>query len=241
MFQATDLDELRVELDSFKIPVFVAERQTGQRQFHLIGLNEAHERESGMEFGACRGKRVSDLLPDKQAEEVNAHYAEAIARGGPIDYQEVLSKPGGTLTWQTTVCPVTMPGGAERILGHALCVRRLERDQADLVAFEDVRYFSTEASFQLSRIGALFDAMEAGQASDCDLRASARFLAGMCRAVDDTLQKVRTTAENRLAAAQQADMSLLDLSQTGTPTLRETAQHLVDLAVAEAPEFRHHA
>ncbi len=230
MFQASDIDALKSEIDSFKVPVFVAERATPSEEFRILALNETHEAATGMRNTDHALLRISEILPPDQARHVNSRYAQAIQMSAPFQYREELTMPDGLMTWDTTVRPVRMDSGAERVLGHAICVRTLRTDTADLLAFEDVRYFSAEAAFQLSKVTEMFEAMEAGRADLNDLRASVGFLAGICRSVDSTLSEVRARAEARINSAKTVEGSpLVALNADAPQSFRDTAKRLVEM------------
>lgn len=233
MFRASDLDALKEEIENFQVPVFLAERSNATEEFRILALNRAHEKASGMLHDTSALMRISDFLPEDQARHVNRKYASAISSGGPLDYREELTLPDGHMTWDTTIRPVETDSGTERILGHAIAVKTKRTDIADLLAFEDVRYFSAEAAFQLSRVTEMLDAVDNGHADLRDLRTSVGFLAGICRSVDSTLSEVRARATQRIEEAKTEEGGyLMSLSSNTPPSMRDTACRLVEMVHA---------
>ena len=200
MFRSENVDFLRGQLNRFSIPMFIAQLDPNQNEFQILALNEHHERETGMAMTAASGKALSMLLPDDQARAVSARYHRCINQSAPLRYREELNLPRGRMIWDTTLHHFITRGRRHRVVGSAILVERITRDQRDTLAFEDIRYFSTTSSCQLAQIVRVLEAIEGGALDPSLLQGSAGMLAGLCRSIDSTMQDLRDIAERRLLA-----------------------------------------
>lgn len=199
MFRSDDANLLRSQLDRFSIPMFMAQLDPGTDRFFMLALNEHHERETGMTTADVAGKPLDAVLPPDQADIVNQRYLGCIRQSAPLRYREQLKMPRGQMIWDTTLHHIIGRGGVHRVVGSAIVVHRISRDQRDTLAFEDVRYFSTTSSCQLQHIVQLLEAIESGALHQSALQGSAGVLAGLCRSIDKTMQDLRAIAQERLA------------------------------------------
>lgn len=210
MFRSDDTERLRRQLDRFAIPMFLADFCPDSGQFEMCALNAAHERSSGMAMQDVIRRPISELLPLQEAFEVNARYAKCIHNDGPVRYRQQLHLPSGPMIWDTTLTHVTLPDGRERVVGTALVVQRVQRNDLDTLAFQDVEYFASTSTLSLNQIADVLNAVEEGRLSAAQLAGSAGMLAGLCRSVHETLEELRAIASGRLKDQEQP-ISLIDL------------------------------
>lgn len=210
MFESDDTAKLRRQLDRFAIPMFLAELTPYDGQFELKAINATHERHSGMCMEAVIHRPLNQLLLPDEASAVNGHYTRCIHADGPIRYRETLCLPCGKTIWDTTLSRLTLPDGRERIIGSAVIVQRVKRNDLDTLAFQDVEFFASTSSMRLTQISDLLDAVESGRISADQLAGSAGMLAGLCRSVDETLRELRSIAKDRLVNDDQV-LPLIDL------------------------------
>lgn len=213
MFRNDDSELLRRELDRFKLPMFIAELDSDSGHFELLALNTAHEAHSGMVMSEVISRPLHDFMPFEEAEAVNQRYARCVSEGTQIRYREMLHMPRGPLIWDTTLHYVRSHAGRDRIVGSAIVVERVKRDNRDTLAFEDVRYFAATSSFKLDQISSVLDAAEKGLIDPARLTGSAGMLAGLCRAIDSTMQELRGIAQERLDAEANPTVHLIDLDR----------------------------
>ena len=233
MFRNDDTSVLRRELDRFKLPMFIAELNADSGHFEILALNAEHEAHSGMVMKDVICRPLHDFMPFEEAEAVNQRYARCVSDAAPIRYREMLHMPRGPLIWDTTLHYVQTPRGADRVVGSAVVVERVKRDNRDTLAFEDVRYFAATSSFKLEQISNVLDAAEKGLIDPAKLTGSAGMLAGLCRAIDSTMQELRGIAQERLDAEPAPGMHLIDLDNDedkGENEVEAAISALVDLA-----------
>lgn len=210
MFKTSDVDHLRSQLDRFTIPMFVAEPCVDGTDFVIIALNDAYETQTGMLMKDVSGCPLKDLLPKKDARDVRQRYTRCISDTPQLRYRELLHLPGGGPTiWDTTLHHIVLPSGADRIVGGAVLIERLTRDEKDQLAFEDLRYFAANSSCTLSKIASVFDAFEKGHIDADHFAHSATVLAGLCRTVESTLEELRSLADDRLGASLDGELHLI--------------------------------
>ncbi|WOI30223.1 hypothetical protein [Sulfitobacter dubius] len=211
MFRNEDTSVLRREIDRFKLPMFIAELNNDNGHFELLALNTAHEANSGMVMAEVIKRPLHAIMPEDEAEAVNERYARCVSNAGQIRYREMLHMPRGPLIWDTTLHYVQSDRGIDRVVGSAIVVERVQRDNRDTLAFEDVRYFAATSSFKLEQISTVLDAAEKGLIDPAKLTGSAGMLAGLCRAIDSTMQELRPIAQERLEADANPTVHLIDV------------------------------
>ncbi|MFC7116011.1 PAS domain S-box protein [Natronoarchaeum sp. GCM10025703] len=98
--------------------------------FRYRQLSASHEAKSGLETESIRGKTPRDVLDDEVAAEVEANYRRCVTARERISYEETLSLPAGTRTWQTTLVPVVVDDEVVRVVGSARDVtEHVEQEQ----------------------------------------------------------------------------------------------------------------
>ena len=110
----------RTYFDSTTESLFIVE-VTADGRFVFEALNPVHERLTGLETDAMRGKEPHECLVPETAAWVTGNYRRCVEGGIPIRYDEVLALPGGTRAWETALVPVRDPatGRICRIVGSA--------------------------------------------------------------------------------------------------------------------------
>ena len=219
MFQSVQSDCLRQELDQFQVPMFVAERSRHRGRFRVRAINAAYERLSGVMQRDLQRTPLSEIVPRQLSDRVHAGVLRTSGLGQMLRRAKTPHRP------EVTICPVPMTGRRQRIIGTVMQVTGREQ----IRAFEDVRHFSQDASYQLARIAQVMEAVQAGQLDLPALRGSAQILAGICRSVDHSLGEMRATAERQLRPAIPV---VTDLVRPADARLRETARCLVDMGAA---------
>lgn len=201
MFTLHDPDALQSVLDVFETPMFAAERATPESRFRILCINKAHERTSGLTNADIRGQSPHDLLPADEAQLVAARYATCADTNAPLRYREVLHLQTGVFSWDTTIQPVFTGDGRQRILGTALQLPIEEpRNHADM-AFDDIRFFSAQAVFQLTQVSSYLEALASGDGHGQDSVRYAEAIVGICRSIDRALSDIRVLAERECASA----------------------------------------
>ncbi|MFG6516387.1 MULTISPECIES: hypothetical protein [unclassified Sulfitobacter] len=233
MFRNDDTSVLRREIDRFKLPMFIAELNADSGHFELLALNTAHEAHSGMVMSEVINRPLHSFMPHEEAEAVNERYARCVSNAGQIRYREMLHMPRGPLIWDTTLHHVQSYRGLDRVVGSAIVVERVQRDNRDTLAFEDVRYFAATSSFKLEQISTVLDAAEKGLIDPAKLTGSAGMLAGLCRAIDSTMQELRSIAQERLDAEANPTVHLIDMEDASASEgdeIEAAIAALVDMA-----------
>lgn len=98
--------------------------------FRYRQLSASHEAKSGLVTESIRGKTPRDVLDEEVAAEVEANYKRCVTARERITYEETLSLPAGTRTWQTTLVPVVVDDEVVRVVGSARDVtERVQQEQ----------------------------------------------------------------------------------------------------------------
>ena len=210
MFRTDDPSRLRQQLDRFTIPMFVAELSSNHTEFVVLAINKAHEDNSGLSMADVTNRPLSTILPVEEAANANSRYAKCLQGPDPLRYREQLQMPKGSMIWDTSLCRLELPDGRMRVIGTALVVQRIKRNDLDTLAFQDVNYFASTSSMRLTQISDVLAAVEDGQLTAEKLAGSAGMLAALCRSVSETLEELRSIAAKRLAH-EHAPVSLISL------------------------------
>ncbi len=232
MFTTADVRDLRRQIDRFNVPMFIAQRYRDTDTFEILALNRRHEIESGMSMEGVMGKPLSDLLPPKQAAATAAKYEKCLTEKTPLRYREVLNLPSGSMIWDTTLQYAHIAGQPDRIIGSAIVLERIEHDDHDELAFQDMRYLAAASGCELGKVSALLEAVEQGHFNSERLAGSAGMLAGLCRTIDSKLNEIRTAAERRIndRAARAVAPARVHLIETPKSQTHNTDE--VDAAIA---------
>ncbi len=78
----------------------------GEGRYRFLSVNSAFLTATGLQDNDVAGKLVSEVIPEPSRTLVLQKYAEAIATGERVSWEEVTSYPSGLKYGQVTVCPV---------------------------------------------------------------------------------------------------------------------------------------
>jgi hypothetical protein len=203
MLFTTDAKELRNILDEFDLPMFVAELRddADHDEFVLLANNTLHEQITGLRLEDLTMRRPSELLPADQAREVNRHYGECVDRRGLTQYSEILNLPEGPIVWDTTLRFLDAGPTCKRIIGSATCLQKLGHDMRETAAFEDVQWHAVDATYKISKLSALTEAILKHDVTPTQLINSAQAMDGLLRMITENLYDIRKVAEDRLSAS----------------------------------------
>lgn len=217
MLNTTSAEKLAAILDQFSIPMFAAERASDKSDFEIICINRAHAEATGFEPATACGTSLRDLLPPPQADIVIGRYTECARTQRPLRYLETLALPGGVQQWDTTIQPVRLPSGGDRVIGTAIQIAVEAQSEGTQMTFDNIRYFSALADMQLQNLLGMFDAArEQGLFSD-DSASRVSRLCCVCRSVQRSVEDIRETVRRATPdlSAEQGDPT-----PTGGSTLR---------------------
>ncbi|MFA9418059.1 PAS domain S-box protein [Natrinema sp. HArc-T2] len=104
------------------IAVFTVERDGSEPTFRFQRNNHTHEEQTGITATACRGRSLRDLLGESDGTAAASRFHDCVSRREPIDYEETLEFPPGTVEWQTTLTPVVEDGTLTTIVSASQAV-----------------------------------------------------------------------------------------------------------------------
>ncbi|OAN73613.1 hypothetical protein A8B82_19045 [Sulfitobacter sp. EhC04] len=232
MFTTANVRDLRRQIDRFNVPMFIIQRYRDTHTFEILALNRRYEVESGMSMDAIQGKPLTDLLPPKQAAAVGEKYEKCLTEKAPQRYREVLDLPRGSMIWDTTLQYAEIAGQPDRIIGSAIVLERIEHDDHDEHAFQDMRYLAAASGCELGKVSALLEAVERGHFDSKRLAGSAGMLAGLCRTIDYKLNEIRAAAEKRINDRAARALGPARVHLIETPTSHNHNADEVDAAIA---------
>ncbi|MGR3466741.1 MAG: hypothetical protein ACU0CI_02605, partial [Shimia sp.] len=238
MFDTAPPETLKPQIDRFEVPTFVAEREDPRAPYHILALNAAHERVSGMSHPGPQGVPLAGLLPPDQARIVEARYAACTGDGLLQNYSERLTMPSGICTWNTTLHPVPCADRRERLIGVAVLTHHMETEMCDIAAFEDIQYVAAGAMLRLGQVTTLMDAVERGERRGEELAQGAMLLASICASVEAALRDLRTTADARLAARQDRPALLGEATTPNADDLEDAMQSLISIIEPVLPPLK---
>ncbi|GFE49286.1 hypothetical protein So717_10390 [Roseobacter cerasinus] len=227
MLNTSSAEKLAAILDQFSIPMFAAERASHKSDFQIVCINRAHAEATGVKAEAARGATLRDMLPPRQADVVLGRYAECARTQSPLRYLETLTLPDGVQQWDTTIQPVRLASGGDRVIGTAIQIIGDSSSKGTQMTYDNIRYFSAMADMQLQNLLSMFDAArDQGLFSDDSVSRVSR-LCSVCRSVQRSVEDIRETVRQAAPAASTAQT---DLDTIGGNTLRA----LNDTAAAES-------
>lgn len=196
MFKNSDPFELMATLNMFPVPMFSAERESPDALFRVLCVNAAHTALTDLTTEFATGKLLSELLPPDQAEAVETRYARCIEQQSVINYRESLNiNKKDMSTWETTLQPVVMLGGRQRIVGTSL---HFETHDGK-TKLEDVEYFASQAHVQLGHIQDALDTLEKRPDLTVYARERTMMISGLARGLDRLLRDLRVAAQRHVA------------------------------------------
>lgn len=187
LFHSDDHFTLANLLDQIVVPMFAAERKSKNAPFRLISVNGAHTAKTALTTDLVRGKRLCDLLRAADAAAVNARYA-ACADGYAVScYDESLVLNGVRSTWKTTLQPVILPDGTERVIGTAIALDK----PVSSYAADDAAYYSSHAQMQVGKLRYFLDMLEDRRDVPADMRGMAAMVNNLTYSIDAALGDIR--------------------------------------------------
>lgn len=199
LFTSDDHFTLASTLDQMAVPMFAAERDSADAPFRMVCVNAAHTARTGMTKRQVRNKRLCDLLPGQAGAEIQARYAFCADGAKATTYNERLVLNGIQMDWNTTLQPVTLSNGTERVVGTAIALDR----PADVRSAEEAAYFSANAQMQVGKLQFFLDMLEGRRDVPADMRGMAMMVSNLTRSIDAVLGDIRALAPTP-ANAQQA-------------------------------------
>lgn len=187
MFTLEDHDALSKMLDQYPVPMFAAERSGPSVPFRLICVNAAHTRSTGLETEQIAGKRPLDILSAAEGRAVEARYDTCANFGEVINYQEELHLNGHLTKWQTTLMPVTLHSGADRVIGTALTLGL----PANTSNISDAEYYAAQAQMRMGQIGQFMEMLQTHPETPLELRTGAMLMGGLTRSISHMMQDLR--------------------------------------------------
>ena len=103
-------------------------------RFVFETINPALAQATGLDPERLAGRTPWEVLPQDVAGAVSERYAECVAKGQPIEYEEMLLLPAGARTWHTSLVPLRESDGRiTHLLGSARDITERKRLQAELM------------------------------------------------------------------------------------------------------------
>lgn len=204
LFTSDDHFTLASTLEHMAVPMFAAERRSKDAPFRLVCVNKAHSDRTGMTTGAVRNRRIEDLLRPGDAKDVMSRYARCADQNKTISYNETLVLNGMTMDWNTTLQPVVLSDGTERVVGTAIALDR----PANLRSAEEAAYFSAHAQMQVGKLRHFLDMLEDRKDVPADMRGMAMMVNNLTYSIDVVLGDIRDLANDhpQLDAATQPQL-----------------------------------
>ena len=129
-----------------------------------------YEEMSGQKNQGMVGKKPQDILPETQAQAIEARYAQCVQTRKNVVFEEYLSLPVGPRWWQTMLVPIADEDpGAEEMRAVADELTRWEKPA--LVAFSD-----SDPVFPFPRGGEAFIKLLPGVEDQVKIEGAAHFL-----------------------------------------------------------------
>lgn len=173
--------------------MFAAQRDASTEPFHLICVNTAHTRATGLDTSQIAGLRPSDILPNDEGRKVEARYESCVTLSDVIHYNEELHLSGRLTHWHTTLMPVKLDCGGDRVIGTALTLG-LPVVTDDL---SDAEYYAAQVQMRLGQIGQFLRIIQEHPETPQDLRTGAIMMEGLNHSLDHLLQDLRLATQSR--------------------------------------------
>ncbi|WP_373635570.1 hypothetical protein [Yoonia sp. SS1-5] len=187
MFGNTDHQSLYQTLEAFAVPMFAAERPCPTDPFRMICINSAYTDQSGLTNDIVRAQRTSDFLHPEDAAAVEQRYCECVHNRTATNYAATLVFNDIRTQWNTTLQPVFLPDGTERIIGTAFAIDRL----CETLGMDDAAYFAASAQMQMGKLRHFIDMLEQRADLPADMRDAAFVVGNLTRSIDAILGDLR--------------------------------------------------
>lgn len=223
MLNTTSAEKLAAILDQFSVPMFAAERASHKGDFYIVCINRAHAEATGVKAEAARGVCPRDILPPRQADVVLSRYAECTRTQSPLRYRETLTLPDGVQQWDTTIQPVRLASGGDRVIGTAIQIVSDSASKDTQMTYDNIRYFSALADMQLQNLLSMFDAARDQGLFNDDSASRVSRLCSVCRSVQRSVEDIRETVREAAPAASTAQTDFHTIGGRTLRALNETA------------------
>ena len=237
MFTSDDPAQLQAALDVFQIPMFAVERDDPAAPFRILAVNESHTRLTGLTSILAAGATPHDLLPRAQADEVVGHYRDCADSGAPQRYREALDMGDAKITFDTSLIFLDQGDGRTRLIGNAVHLKQETLSDRTHFVYDDVRFFSTQAQFQLTQVAAFLDQVTSSGAIDGTMRGTYSAVSGICRSIDRALHDIRDAVSNHDHAATQpgTDRGYLACTQAAVNVtgMQKMTRRICDFAASD--------
>lgn len=193
MLDTDSADQLAAIFDQFSVPMFAAERASVQSEFKIVCINQAHAEATGFEPITLRDTAVRDLLPRTEADFAIGRYAECARTQNSLRYLETLTLPDGVQQWDTSIQPVQLAGGGDRVIGTTFKIADAENTNGAQMTYDNIRYFSALADMQLQNLLSMFEIARVQGLFNTDSAGRVHRLCGICRSVQRSVEDIRET------------------------------------------------
>ena len=123
--------EYEIMLNNSQDSIFLVDVDS-EGSFTFERLNPAHERLTGLETEQIRGRTPVQVLGEKLGREIEDNYRHCLEHKEVLTYHEKLDLPGGERFWVTSLAPVIVNRGVEKIVGSALDITDIKLQQQKL-------------------------------------------------------------------------------------------------------------
>ncbi|MEM6738797.1 MAG: PAS domain-containing protein [Pseudomonadota bacterium] len=96
---------MRDAMDAVCEPMFLL-MAGPDRLLRFVGLNKAHEMQTGLRSADLAGLTPHDAFPERLADTVLSNYTKCLTSAARYSYDEVLDLPIGRCHWRTTLSPI---------------------------------------------------------------------------------------------------------------------------------------
>ena len=145
---------ISVDIDLIGVAAFLVDVEPGTGVLRYGGVNDIHERNSGIRTEDVVGRTPRECFPIGWAMAVEERYRSCIRERKLLEYDEELDMPTGRRWWRTTLRPALDPqtGEVVRILGIAVEIterKHLETKLGDAVYLDHLTGVSNRRRLEL--------------------------------------------------------------------------------------------
>lgn len=194
MFTSNDPEILRQALNRFEVPMFAVQRNHASDMFTLICVNQAYEAMTGRQSHELEGRTLFDLVPDDLAARLNDHYATCVDQMEFHTHSEPTPIAQPNILWKTTLQPVVLDNGSERVVGTCSVIEAATPEQQ----VTDAEFFATQAQMQLTQMQFFLESLEHSHDLPSETRGHAAMVSGLARSLSRVLSDMRTATQSRL-------------------------------------------
>lgn len=193
MYDMLSSAALAHHLNQTSTPMYALERTDSAGAFRFASLNDAMERAALCTRRDVIGKTLAEALPADEsitAQRRLAHCIETLDVSRFTDRFTITAQP---FAWDTTLHPIRLSDGTERIVASAIRQDISVTARPETVAFDDIKYFSSVADFQIQNLISLFETYDATDLLLAETEQRIAKLSGMCRTVQLAVAEIGKT------------------------------------------------